>query len=71
MYTHKVYKFAQLISRVNNIYMYSMLTEQQISDIHMTPVKDIQALVNTWISHDPHCKVNVFLDGNKMAVYPQ
>jgi nickel-dependent lactate racemase len=71
MYTHKVFKFAQLISRMHKIYMYSMLPAQHVSDIHLTPVKNIQALTDQWIAQTPHCRINIFLDGNKVAVYPQ
>lgn len=70
MYTHKVYKFAQLINRTNRIYLYSLLSDQQISEIHLIPVNNVQILVNNWIEEDTTCKINIFLDGNKTAVYP-
>ena len=70
MYTHKVYKFAQLIDRTRSIYMHSMLNDKQISDIHLKPIKDIQNIINQWIATDINCKINIFLDGNKTAVYP-
>jgi nickel-dependent lactate racemase len=71
MYTHKVYKFAQLLDRVNKVYMHSKLSDRQISQIHIKPVKNIQNLIDHWVSRDHQCKINIFLDGNKIAVYPQ
>ena len=69
MYTHKVYKFAQLIDRINNLYIYSMLPDEKISAIHSQPVKNIQDVINCWLAKEKNCKINIILDGNKIAVY--
>jgi nickel-dependent lactate racemase len=69
MYTHKVYKFAQLINRINKLYFYSMLPDEKISIIHSHPVTNIQDVVDRWLDRENHCKINIFLNGNKIAVY--
>jgi nickel-dependent lactate racemase len=71
MYTHKVYKFAQLLDRVDGVYMHSKLTDRQIAAIHLKPVGDVQKIIDRWLSRDHRCQINIFLDGNKIAVYPQ
>jgi nickel-dependent lactate racemase len=69
MYAHKTYKFAQLIQRVNKIYICSELNDSQITDIHLHPVTDYQALIDQWLRGKSHASINIIAQGNKVAVY--
>ena len=69
MYSHKTYKFAQLIKRMNSIYFFSELSDADIESIHLTPVISPQKIVDQWIAEDENVKINIFTEGNKVAVY--
>ena len=69
MYAHKTYKFAQLISQMHAIHMFSKLTDLEIKDIHLLPCRDAQALVESWIKQDPASRISIITEGNKYAVY--
>ncbi len=71
MYSHKTYKFAQLINQMKAIHLYSRLTSGQVSAIHLQPCEHPQQLVNRWINESPDCTVNVIGEGNKLAVFPE
>ena len=68
LYSHKPYRFAQLISRLRKLWVHSQLDEGMIRAIHMHPAKDPQAIVNQWIDENPLVKI-LFVDGaNKLAL---
>jgi nickel-dependent lactate racemase len=69
MYAHKTYKFAQLIQRLNKIYVRSELEDKQIIDIHLNPVKDAQAVIDRWLRVKSDASINIITQGNKVAVY--
>ena len=69
MYSHKTYKFAQLINRMKAIYFYSELSDSEIESIHLTPTNSPQKIVDQWISENENVKINIFTEGNKVAVY--
>jgi nickel-dependent lactate racemase len=69
MFSHKAYKFVQLIQRMRNIYLYSTLSPEQVHSIHLTPVNNVQEIIDSWIKENPQVKINIFPEGNKFAVY--
>lgn len=69
MYSHKTYKFAQLIQRMKAIYFYSELSDIEIESIHLKPVNSPQEIVDEWIAENENVKINIFIEGNKVAVY--
>jgi nickel-dependent lactate racemase len=69
MYSHKTYKFAQLIKRMKAIYFYSELSDSEIKSIHLKPTISPQKIVNQWIAENENVKINIFTEGNKVAVY--
>jgi nickel-dependent lactate racemase len=69
MFSHKAYKFARLIQQTRNIYVYSNLPVEQIRAIHLTPIKNIQEIIDFWLKENPQVKMNIFPEGNKFAIY--
>jgi nickel-dependent lactate racemase len=69
MYAHKTYKFAQLIQKMDRIYVYSHLPAHIIEDIHLHAVIDSQSIVDSWLRENPSTTINVFSEGNKLAVH--
>ena len=69
MYVHKTYKFAALIQKINRIFIYSKLAENIMTDIHLYPISDPQAIVDRWLLDNPETRINIFTQGNKLAVY--
>ena len=69
MYSHKTYKFAQLIQRMKAIHFYSELDDAEIRAIHLNPTNSPQKIVDEWIIENENVKINIFTEGNKVAVY--
>ncbi len=69
MYSHKTYKFAQLIQRMKTIHFFSELDDDEIRAIHLNPTNSPQEIVNGWLKEDENVKINIFTEGNKVAVY--
>jgi len=69
LYTHKAYKFAELIQRVKHIWMHTALDQSQVSAAHLDFAPDPQRLVDSWLRSDPDTQILVFHDANKIAVY--
>ena len=70
LYSHKAYKFAEFLLD-HQIHLHSQLPDKDVSDIHLQPVPDPQALINSWLEKDPEAKI-AFVDyANKVVVHPQ
>jgi nickel-dependent lactate racemase len=69
LYTHKAYKFAELIRRVKHIRMHTMLDPSQVFAAHLDFAPDPQGVVDSWFRADPSTQILVFHDANKIAVY--
>lgn len=69
MYSHKTYKFAQLIQKMNKIHMLSRLPAYSVADIHLNPITDAQSVVDGWLKENPDTVINIFSEGNKLAVH--
>lgn len=68
LYSHKPYRFAQLIRRLRKLHVHSQLDDRILESIHMQPAKEPQAVVNRWIDENPMVKI-LFVDGaNKLAL---
>ncbi len=70
-YSHKAYKFAQMVQQLKAIHVHSSLSDAAIARIHLTPCADPQALVNHWLSQNPQAKINIFDGANKLALYAE
>jgi nickel-dependent lactate racemase len=71
LYSHKAYKFAQMIQQLRAIHVHSSLPDEAIARIHLTPCAVPQALVNRWLSQNPQAKINIFDRANKLAIYAE
>jgi nickel-dependent lactate racemase len=71
LYSHKAYKFAQMIQQLRAIHVHSSLSDDAIARIHLKPCADPQALVNRWLTQNPQAKINIFAGASKLAIYAQ
>lgn len=69
MYSHKTFKFAQLIQQMNKIYMVSELSSELIESIHLYKAQNAQSVVDGWVSIENDVTINIFTDGNKIVVH--
>jgi len=69
--SHKAYKFVQMIRQLQAIHVHSSLRDEAIARMHLTPCRDPQALVNSWLAKNPQAKINVFDVANKLAIYAE
>jgi len=69
LYSHKPYKFAQLIRRLRRIWMYSELSDAVVEAAHLYPTGDPQAVVDGWLAEQPNAKITIVDGANKIALY--
>ena len=71
LYSHKPYKFAQLIKRLGQIWMHSEIPDDVVEAAHLRPTHQSQAVVDNWLAEDPDTKITVVDGANKIALYAQ
>jgi nickel-dependent lactate racemase len=71
LYSHKPYKFAQMIQRLRRIWMYSEIDDEAIKAAHLYPTNDPQAVVDAWLAEDRDVKITIADGANKIALYAQ
>lgn len=71
LFSHKPYKFAQLIHRLQRIWMYSQVPDDLIEAAHLHPTHHPQAIVDHWLTEDPNTKIIVVDGANKIALYAE
>ncbi len=69
LFSHKPYKFAEMIRRLRRIWVYSEISDALVSAAHLHAVHDPQAVVDGWIAEDPDTKITVVDGANKIALY--
>lgn len=69
LYSHKPYKFAQLIRRLRRIHMYSQIPDDIIRAAHLYPAHQPQAVVDDWLTEQPDAGITVVDGANKIALY--
>lgn len=69
LYSHKPYKFAQMIKRLRRIWVYSEIPDNFIEAAHLYPTHQPQTVVNTWLTEQPDAKITVVDGANKIALY--
>ncbi len=69
LYSHKPYKFAQLIKRLGQIWMHSEIPDDVVEAAHLKPTKDPQAIIDKWLADDPDTKITIINGANKIALY--
>jgi nickel-dependent lactate racemase len=68
LYSHKPYKFAQLIKQLRRIWMYSEMPDNLIEAAHLHPTHNPQAVVDNWLAEQPNTKIIVADGANKIAL---
>jgi len=69
LFSHKPYKFAQMIKRLRRIRMYSQIPDNLIKAAHLRPTHDPQKVVDDWIGENPDTKITIVDGANKLALY--
>lgn len=69
LYTHKSWKFGELIQRLRHIWLYTKLEQNQVETAHLSYTSDPQITVNSWIQNDADATIHIFHDANKIAVH--
>jgi nickel-dependent lactate racemase len=68
LYSHKAYKFAQMIRSLRAIHMVTDLSADQVSAVHMTKAVDAQQVVDRWLA-ESDAPILVTTHANKIALY--
>lgn len=68
LYSHKAYKFAELLKNTKSIYMYTNLNQKEVESVHMKKIEDPQKIVNKWLNELNEI-INIVDNANKIAVY--
>jgi nickel-dependent lactate racemase len=69
LYSHKPYKFAQLIKRMRQIWMLSEIPDDVVEAAHLKPTKAPQTIIDNWLAEDPETKITLIDGANKIALY--
>jgi nickel-dependent lactate racemase len=70
LYSHKPYKFAQMIQRLRRIWIYSEIPNKLIEAVHLHPTNEPQVLVDDWLAEQADVKITIVDGANKLALYP-
>jgi nickel-dependent lactate racemase len=68
LYSHKAFKFAQMIRSLRAIHMVTDLSAEQVAAIHMSKVEEPQQVVDRWLAESDG-PVLVTTHANKIALY--
>lgn len=69
LYSHKPYKFAQMIRRLRRIWMHTEIPDHLVEAAHLSPAHDPQAIVDGWLTEQPDAKITIVDGANKIALY--
>lgn len=69
LFKQKAYKLAEIIDRVEKIWLHSELEEEVVQKAHLYPISSPQRIVDEWLRNDPEARIILFEDANKLAVY--
>jgi len=68
LFSHKAYKFAQLIQRLRQIWVYSEIADDLIGAAHLHPTDEPQAIVDNWLAEEPDSRITMVDGANKIAL---
>jgi hypothetical protein len=71
LFSHKAYKFAQLIQRLRRIWVYSQIPDKAVEAVHLDFTHEPQAVVDKWLAETPDARITVVDGANKIALYPK
>lgn len=71
LFSHKPYKFAQMIQRLSRIWVHSQIDNELIEAAHLYPADDPQKVVDDWLSEEVNTKITIIDGANKVALYAE
>ncbi len=69
LFSHKPYKFAQMIRRLRRIWVHSQIPDDLLAAAHLFAAPDAQAVVDGWLAEDLSAHITVVDGANKLALY--
>jgi len=69
LYSHKPYKFARMMQRLRQIWIYSEIPDKLIEAVHLHATHEPQAVVDGWLAEQPDAKITIVDGANKVALY--
>jgi len=69
LFKQKAYKLAEMIDRIDKIWLYSELENEVVKKIHLHPTSDPQKIIDQWLKKDHKARILIFEDANKLAIY--
>jgi nickel-dependent lactate racemase len=69
LFSHKPYKFAQMIQRLRRIWVFSEIPDELIEAAHLRPTHEPQTIVDNWLAENPGVMITVVDGANKVALY--
>ena len=69
LFSHKPYKFAQMIQRLRRIWVFSEIPDELIEAAHLRPTHEPQTVVDNWLAENPGTRITVVDGANKVALY--
>ncbi|MFC1554247.1 lactate racemase domain-containing protein, partial [candidate division KSB1 bacterium] len=71
LFTHKPFKFAQLLSDLSGFLIYTDLDHEMVERIHLQKTGSIQNVCDCWIKENPKVNISVFDGANKLAIFKE
>lgn len=68
LFSHKPYKFAEMIRRLSKIWVYSQMPDDVVEAGHMYPAGNIQDIVDKWVASDPNARIMIVDGANKIGI---
>lgn len=68
LYSHKPYRFAQMIRRLGRIWVHSQIPAASLQAAHLHPTDDPQAVVDTWLAERPDARILIVDGANTIAL---
>jgi nickel-dependent lactate racemase len=68
LFEHKPYRFAKLIQRLDQLWIYTQMDPSVVRNIHAEPCTDPQAVVCSWLVDKPDAKILVVDGANKLLL---
>jgi len=69
LYSHKPYRFAQMIQRLRQIWICSEIPDKLIGAMHLRATHKPQEVVDGWLAEQLDAKITVVDGANKVALY--
>jgi len=68
LFSHKPWRFARLIRRLNRLWVYSQIEAAEIRKMHMMPCTSPQSVIDGWLDQNPDEAILVVDGANKLLL---